>query len=167
MAINDAGAIISECGRYRYVLNRPSEVDFPGRGAALWIMLNPSTADAQTDDPTIRKCRGFARTWGCRGIMVANLYALRSTDPAGLWAVDDPIGPENDRHLQAIAGVFPEVIFAFGNNAPVARVAEVERIFRGQGAKIWCLGTTLSGAPRHPGRIGYQTPLEEWPGVLR
>jgi hypothetical protein len=66
------------------------------RGIAL--LLNPSTADATADDPTIRRCRGFARLWGCAGITVA-LYALRATDAAALWRHSDPKGPENDAWL--------------------------------------------------------------------
>ena len=78
-------AIISACGQYRYQLTREAHDQFATRGPALFIMLNPSTADAELDDPTIRRCRGFAKAWDCAGIVVANLYALRATDPAALW----------------------------------------------------------------------------------
>ncbi|MDB5297796.1 MAG: hypothetical protein JWO31_3779 [Phycisphaerales bacterium] len=73
-----AAAVLSPCERYRYVLHRWWDESKP---AVCWLMLNPSTADAATDDPTIRKCCGFARAWGAGGIAVVNLFALRATDP--------------------------------------------------------------------------------------
>ncbi|MGF6870951.1 DUF1643 domain-containing protein [Paraburkholderia sp. MM5477-R1] len=98
-------AIISECGGYRYILTRAADSMCPMKTAAVFVMLNPSTADEEQDDPTIRRCRGFARLWDCNGISVANLYALRSTDPAGLWVHPDPVGPDNDAHLCQIASI--------------------------------------------------------------
>ena len=77
-------AIISACGQYRYQLTREAHDQFATRGPALFIMLNPSTADAELDDPTIRRCRGFAKAWDCAGIVVANLYALRLAESIGL-----------------------------------------------------------------------------------
>ena len=77
-------AIISPCGTYRYLLKQVAESMSPMTSTALFVMLNPSTADATLDDPTIRRCRGFAKLWDCNGLAVANLYALRSTDPAAL-----------------------------------------------------------------------------------
>ncbi|WP_341352461.1 DUF1643 domain-containing protein [Paraburkholderia hospita] len=58
-----------------------------------------STSDAALDDPTVRRCRGFAKLWDCNGLAVASLYALRSTNPAALWAHHDPVRPDNDRPL--------------------------------------------------------------------
>ena len=89
-----ANAKISECGNYRYWLTRESELEHPGRGTALFIMLNPSTADASEDDPTIRRCRGFAKSWECAGLTVANLYALRSTNPKTAMGCKRPCWPD-------------------------------------------------------------------------
>src|SRR5437868_5145783 len=85
-------AVISQCGRYRYVLTRQGGT---GERSAAFILLNPSTADATTDDPTIRRCIGFSRLWGCGRIAVLNLFAFRATQPGDLKRVADPVGPEN------------------------------------------------------------------------
>ena len=76
-------AIFSACGTYRYLLRRASESMAPMKPTALFVRLNPGTADANLDDPTIRRCRGFAKLWDCNGLAVANLYALRSSAPKG------------------------------------------------------------------------------------
>ena len=155
-------AIISPCGTYRYRLSRPPLQPHPMKATALFVMLNPSTADATLDDPTIRRCRNFAKSWDCAGIVVANLYALRATDPKLLWEHPDPVGPDNDMYLELLAHEYEDVIFAWGNNVEAGRVAAVDAIFRGRGRKIWCLGTTKSGMPKHPLYLRADTPLTEW-----
>ncbi|QNB08394.1 DUF1643 domain-containing protein [Herbaspirillum frisingense] len=156
-------AIISECGRYRYRLERDEGDVLATRGPALFIMLNPSTADAAEDDPTIRRCRSFARSWGCRGIVVANLYALRATDPRQLWLHSDPVGPENDLHLQRVAIEHDLVVCAWGVNARPDRVATVREIFGAHGTRLMCLGVTeRGGVPRHPLYVPSAQPLVEW-----
>lgn len=155
-------AVISPCGTYRYLLSRPSEVLHPDRSDALFIMLNPSTADETSDDPTIRRCRGFARSWGCAGLTVANLYALRATDPAALWEHDDPVGPENDVHLATLAREYGDVVCAWGANARHDRVTQVVSILTSSGARLWCLGMTKAGAPRHPLYVRADQPCIEW-----
>lgn len=143
-------AIISDCGTYRYQLSRESHDIYATRGPALFIMLNPSTADASLDDPTIRRCRSFAKSWDCAGIVVANLYALRATDPKQLWLHGDPVGPENDYYLQKLAKEHETVVCAWGANARPDRVDAVKRIFSGRLHRLMCLGITKDGAPRHP-----------------
>ena len=144
-------AIISPCGRYRYTLQRDG---IPGAttGTVVFCMLNPSTADASIDDPTIRRCRGFTERWGCAGLMVVNLYGLRATDPRELQRVSraDAIGPENDDWLGKVAIVARVGVCAWGAGAAPDRVAEVVRIFRIAGANMYCLGVTKDGHPRHP-----------------
>jgi hypothetical protein len=154
-------AIISACGQYRYMLSRPGDMTAT-RGPALFIMLNPSTADAEMDDPTIRRCRGFAQAWGCGGIQVVNLYALRSTDPAALWEHDDPVGPENDSWLTRLTLAATEVVCAWGVNAQPSRVREVAAMLANAGVRLKCLGTTKSGAPRHPLYVRGDQPLIDW-----
>src|SRR5437870_4841901 len=108
-------AVISPCGKFRYRLTRQW-----GEGAALpFVMLNPSTADAEQDDPTIRKCVGFAKRMGYDGIEVVNLYAYRATKPADLKKAGYPRGPENDRHIEAalVESHANSVICAWGVNA--------------------------------------------------
>jgi hypothetical protein len=156
-------AIISDCGTYRYMLERKADDAFATRGPALFIMLNPSTADAAEDDPTIRRCRNFARSWSCSGIVVVNLYALRATDPRALWQHSDPVGPENDWHLQRAAIEHDLVVCAWGANAHPDRVVAVREIFGKRSARLMCLGVTVvAGAPRHPLYVSSAQPLVEW-----
>jgi hypothetical protein len=139
-------AYLSEDGLYRYSLTR----DFgtlDGEGICTFVMLNPSTADATQDDPTIRRCIRFAREWGFDRLKVVNLYALRATDPKQLWLADDPVGPENDHVLSLAFGSSALTIAAWGATARQTRVAEI---------MSWpmrphlCLGLTKDGHPRHP-----------------
>lgn len=94
-------AVISDCGKYRYKLTRQWEQE---NRPLIFVMLNPSTANSEDDDPTIRKCMGFARENGFSGIEVYNLFAFRSTEPKGLvpLSVEDRIGPENDEYLRQV-----------------------------------------------------------------
>ena len=155
-------AIISPCGAYRYLLKRQAESMAPMKSTALFIMLNPSIADATLDDPTVRRCRGFAKLWDCNGLAVANLYALRSTNPAALWAHHDPVGPDNDDYLWIIARECGDVVCAWGSNAKPQRAARVARILIDAGARLWCLGTTKDGSPRHPLYVRADQPLIRW-----
>lgn len=150
-------AVISECGRYRYRLYRewaPSE-----RMPVLWVMLNPSTADASIDDPTIRRCIAFSRAWGYGALWVGNLYAYRSTDPAALWtmAADDARGPDNECHLYQMSCESALIVLAWG--APGGQTVPLSMLTPGG---LWCLGKTKSGAPRHPLYVRGDTPLQEW-----
>jgi hypothetical protein len=159
IAMNNA--IISACGQYRYTLSRDSE-NWATGAPAVFLMLNPSTADAMIDDPTIRRCRKFSDRWGMNGIVVVNLYALRSTDPAGLWEHKDPVGPANDAYLLHIAHSAKQVICAWGANARQDRVEQVVQVLRAAGAKMLCLGVTKQGMPKHPLYIRGDQPLTEW-----
>lgn len=156
-----SSAALSPDGLYRYSLSRVW-----GRGGmAMFIMLNPSTADANTDDPTIRRCVGFAKSWGCGGVRVVNLYALRSTDPKGLWRALDPVGPDNDHHLLDYANESSykkwPMVAAWGANAKADRVDEVLN-FPGMEA-LQCLGVTKAGQPRHPLYLRGDSSLSPWP----
>jgi len=157
--------VISDCGTYRYMLTRRLHDISAIHRSTLFIMLNPSTADARLDDPTIRRCMGFAKTWGCRGIVVANLYALRSTDQSVLWQHPDPIGPENDAYLAQLAGEHETVVCAWGGSARSDRVDAVKRIFDDRSCRLMCLGVTKSGSPRHPLFVRADTQRIPWPVV--
>lgn len=158
-------AKISACGRYRYWLTRECGVPKPRTPQVMFVMLNPSTADSTTDDPTIRRCRGFAQSWGADGLIVANLYALRSTDPKALWASHDPVGLWNDHHLKELLGAATRghVVCAWGANAKPERVAEFIELANRSNCRLWCLGVTKSGAPRHPLYIKKGQPLVPYP----
>lgn len=147
----DRGATFSPCRTYRYRLWRTWDED----GATLAVIgLNPSTADETTDDPTIRRCLGFARAWGYGSLLMVNLFAYRSTDPQGLLTVADPIGPENDDHLTRAA--WGNVLAAWGAH-PLAR-ERAENVLRMLNWRdVECLGVTKSGAPKHPLYIAAST----------
>src|SRR4029079_19593153 len=104
-------AVMSPCGRYRYRLTRVWDESRP---AVCWVMLNPSTADAVKDDPTIRRGSSFSWSWGAGGLVVVNLFAFRATNPADLLDAPDPVGPENDAHVRDAAKGAGLVMAAWG-----------------------------------------------------
>jgi hypothetical protein len=149
--LDQDSATMSECGCYRYALTR----GWGPEPKATWIMLNPSTADGMDDDPTIRRCKAFTRSWGCGALTVVNLYAWRATNPAQLHhSARDVIGPENNRMIQAVVNTAAShgwpVIAAWGAHATTGRAREVVQIAERAGVRLQCLGTTKSGHPRHP-----------------
>lgn len=159
-------AVISECGHYRYRLERHA-IPGGGAGCVAWIMVNPSTADASADDATIRKVLGFSSRLGFGWLIVGNVFAFRSTDIKGLATAVDPIGPENADHLRAIMREAQTVIVAWGPVSKVpkqhrARFQRVVRIAEELGVTLHCLGTALDGHPRHPLMLAYDTPLTPW-----
>jgi hypothetical protein len=137
-------AILSDCGTYRYELRRQWS-EAPAIG---WIMLNPSTADADVDDPTIRRCISFAQRWGYGGIVVRNLFALRATDPRELAKHPAPIGPANTHHLyHAVSDAL--TVCAWGNGGrPLAGTAA--QYLAEAGVTLHHLGLTKVGQPKHP-----------------
>lgn len=147
-----SGAVISECQHYRYALRRDWD---SSRWPLTVIMLNPSTADASLDDPTIRRCIGFARAYLYGGLRVLNLFAFRATDPAVMKATADPVGPDNDRHIRAALAdakhTGADVVAAWGvHGVHMGRDAEVKAMAKAAGVTLTCLGTTKEGHPRHP-----------------
>lgn len=151
------GARISDCGQYRYTLTR-----YWGDGPmAGFIMLNPSTADAMLDDPTIRRCIGFAKREGCGSLVVVNLYALRSIDPNALARHVLPIGPEWREHFDAaIAHTDGPLIAAWGAQSGIGvQAATAKQAIREAGRVALCLGKTKDGHPRHPLYVKGDAPL--------
>lgn len=149
--LTTSDAVISDCGRYRYWLTRAW-----GDGPLVtFVMLNPSIADAARDDPTIRRCVGYARTWGYAGLAVVNLYALVATNPRALWVADDPVGPENDQWLKHAATRAASddslIIAAWGANARPERVVAAQSLpFMD---RLSALTLTKAGQPGHPLRL--------------
>lgn len=154
-------ATFSETGLYRYTLSRTWE---PAKPRMAWIMLNPSTADAEVDDPTIRRCIGFAKREGCGGIEVLNLYALRATTPKELRGHPDPEGPDNPlAWAETLYDPAPAVVVAaWGMTAASLRLPPSEALRGYCGPPMRCLGTTRDGFPRHPSRLKAAQPLEVW-----
>lgn len=161
-------ALLSPDGVYRYTLHRGWGAR--GSASAVFVMLNPSTADAHLDDPTIRRCVGFAKRLGCGGLKVVNLYAYRATSPDDMFAArragNDIIGPENDEILWATLYVAAHhdrpVVAAWGAEADQARVAEVVSMARAAGVEFQALGVTKHGAPRHPLYLRADSELTPW-----
>lgn len=154
------GAELSEDGKYRYVLERRW-----GEGpSAWWVMLNPSTADDQVDDPTIRRCISFSKREGCGSLRVLNLYAMKATNPVELAKSPSHLGSYNSQLLveasyASRAGAL--LIVAWGAHPMAVKGAgSVERMFEAAGAK--CLGFTKSGQPRHPLYVRNDQPLVPW-----
>ena len=138
------GANFSRCRQYRYALWRQWGAS---RDYVLIVGLNPSTADHRQDDPTIRRCMGFARDWGYDRLCVANLFAFRATYPEDLKAAVDPVGPANDRWLRKLIREATVVVAAWGNDgAFMERSTRVRQMYPGWQA----LRVNRSGEPAHP-----------------
>ena len=156
-------AVISACGNFRYALGRNWDGKLP---TIAFVGLNPSVADDEIDDPTIRRCIGFAKREGCGSLIMLNLYALRSTAPAALRNVEDPLGPEWAQMTELWVRKAQKVVACWGAD-PMARKAHAEAVeFFGymQGLSLWCLGKTKDGYPRHPLYIRSDQPLEKYLG---
>lgn len=157
-------AVISDCGRYRYTLSRVWD---ESKYCLPFCMLNPSTADAEQDDPTIRRCIGFAKREGYGGIHVVNLFAFRATKPRELDTVSDPVGPDNEIYLSravyAAASYNIPIVCAWGSRLPLNVSRTGYWMIAQGGARFVCLGKTLAGYPRHPLYVRADQPLESWP----
>ena len=151
-------ALLSPCSKYRYRLGRRW-----GDGPPLvFVMLNPSTADAEQDDATIRKCIGFAERLGFVGIEVVNLYAFRATDPRELRAAGYPVGPENDDHLEEVCRPAQTVVCAWGSNAKgLQRPVDVLRTLKAWNVAPMALQVNAGGIPAHPLMLPYSCTLQE------
>jgi hypothetical protein len=138
-------AVISACGVYRYSLTRTWDEALP---VLAIIGLNPSTADAKINDPTIRREMDFARRWGFGGIAKGNLFAYRATNPKVMLAAAEPIGRENDATLLGMTEG-RRVLCAWGTDGPHrGRDRQVIKLLAGR--ELVCLGLTKDGHPRHP-----------------
>lgn len=139
------GAIFSPCRTWRYELWRTWG---EGDRRVLFVMLNPSTADERVLDPTLRRCRQFATSWGFDGMVIRNLFAYRATDPKDLLTAADPVGPDNDKWLAHPAGVTRTIVGwgASHHALTVPRAREVMRLL----GRTYCLGLTKEGMPWHP-----------------
>lgn len=155
-------ATLSQCGQFRYMLSR---IWCPDRPVLRWIMLNPSTADADRDDPTIRRCVSFAKQWEYGGIVVLNLFAFRATNPKLLKTVTDPVGPENDDTIR-IESNNSTVVAAWGNGGVyLGRDRIVMNYLLANGrVNVFCLGTTATASPLHPLYVPDATKLKPYRG---
>lgn len=153
-------AVLSNDGMYRYELTREWDPEPP----LVFVMLNPSSADALVDDRTIIRCMGFARSWGYGGIVVVNLFAYRTFDPREMAQAADPVGPENAEYLDKALAEHPHgVVAAWGaHKMAVEPGRALHRQAVDAGGNLRCLGRTKAGAPRHPLYLAADTPLSHW-----
>lgn len=158
----EMSAIISDCEKYRYWLER-GEKDVP---YVAWVLANPSTADASLDDPTVRKGRGFSERIGFKRFVFVNVLAYRATDPQALRSVSDPVGPLNENYLREVAEHASRVIVAWGGAIIASNQRHIPKalaLLRSLHRKpIMCLGYTAANQPRHPLMLAYSTKLEEY-----
>lgn len=157
LADRSSGANFSRCRRFRYTLWRRWDDDGP---MVMIIGLNPSTADAHRNDPTIRRCIRFARDWGAGGLIVTNLFAYRATYPTELKAAPDPVGPRNDlwiRYMAAQAGI---IVAAWGNHG--SWLGRSEQLCPMLAGRLYCLRLTKAGQPAHPLYLPADLKPVEW-----
>jgi hypothetical protein len=161
------GATFSQCMQYRYRLWRRWD---PDRPKINFCMLNPSTADEAVNDPTVERCERRARSMGGGELIVTNLFAFRATDPTLLLSIDDPLGPLNGTEILRAAKSADLVICAWGCGVDlVPRKSDFRELsqqtanlLRASGIKLWCLGKTKAGYPRHPLYVSYKQQPEEF-----
>lgn len=153
-------ATLSADKKYRYRLTRRWG---DGQGIRIvWIMLNPSTANHEANDPTITRCIGFSKRLGASSLVVVNLFAYRTTNPKELLRVEDPAGPNNMEALLSAAQCSDEAVAAWGEIPRRVFERAHEAISAVRAMRLKCLGTTKGGAPRHPVRLPYAVKLEPW-----
>jgi hypothetical protein len=154
----ESGAIFDETGQYRYALWRVWD---PERPRLCFVLLNPSTADAEHSDPTIRRCLGFARAWEFGSLEVVNLFAYRATHPADLFRAVDPVGPENDSYIREAVARAARVVVGWGcHGAKHPHSAAVLALM--PASYCYCLGVTKSKQPRHPLYLPANISLQTW-----
>jgi hypothetical protein len=149
--VTEFGAVFrGEKRQYRTKLIRGWDNRLP---TMLFVMMNPSVAKEDEDDPTVRKCWfKYARTWGFGRVWIGNTAAYRCTDQKRLLEVDDPIGPENDKHLLEMAAESSLILFAYGtpHKSLRQRGIDVARMFRAEGHNLHVLRLSKNGIPVHP-----------------
>ena len=150
------GAVFDASGRYRYLLWRGWSTNHPRVG---FILLNPSTADEQQNDPTVRRCIGFAHSWRFGSVEVVNLFAYRATDARELFKVEDPVGEENNRFIKQTMERCSTIVVGWGTKGTLlGRDRQVMQLAAHM-RDVQCLGMTKDGYPRHPLYVNGNTSL--------
>lgn len=156
----ERGALLSPCGWYRYALWRIWNKQLPTLG---FILLNPSTADAVIDDPTIARCCERARLLGFGGIYVVNLFAVRATNPEDIYTAPNPVGPDNDRWIRYYMTMCHKVVCGWGKHGSYCgRAKEVLALFadlQKHFELLYALNINADGTPTHPLYLSYQATL--------
>ena len=154
----DRTAVFDSTGQYRYRLDRRWQLAGP---TITFIMLNPSTADAVQDDPTLRACIQFARRWEAAALCVVNLFGYRTPHPSVLKTVIDPVGAENDAYVMRAVDGAEKVVLAWGNfGGWLGRDRAVLKLLAAHKDKLHYLQNNKSGQPRHPLYVKREMPLQ-------
>lgn len=153
-------AVIDPSGFYRYSLSRTWDASKP---RLAFIMLNPSRADHQRNDPTIRRCLSLAQGWDYGSLEVVNLFAFRTAHPKLLKRAIAPVGPENDDHIRVAVQRSEKTVLAWGNwGSWQGRDRAVLALLSAEKQKLYCLRLNKTGQPRHPLYVQRQTHLSLW-----
>lgn len=161
----ETGATFSECRQYRYRLWRYWDRTRP---PLCFLMLNPSTADDCSNDPTVERCQRRALAMGFGGLEVVNIFAFRSTYPSDLLSISDPVGTENDQAIQDACALAGMVICAWGDHGKLmGRSDAVRALLAEAGVAIHTLALNLSGEPKHPLYVAYDVAPTPVPGEDR
>ncbi|PGB02044.1 DUF1643 domain-containing protein [Bacillus toyonensis] len=154
------GAVIDD--KYRYSLTREWDMTKP---KVAFVMLNPSTADEESNDMTTDRCEGFAKRWGYGAIEIVNLFAFRAKDPKELrvLTVEETIGPENHIHLERAIQQAERVVVAWGEHGVLHNCCKDPyflMLLHDYKEKTFCFGHTSNYQPLHPLHLAYITPLQ-------
>ena len=158
-------AILSPCSMYRYRLTR--EVNQTGKIVIAYFGVNPSTADASNDDQTVKRWRGFAERNDAKRFIVGNVFAYRATDVKELSHVEDPIGPDNNAHIQSLIDEADVLVPCWGGRKKLRKHLHVhldalmQRLLQSN-KPVMCLGKTATNDPLHPLMVAYATKLSKW-----
>lgn len=157
--------VFSPCRTYRYSLRKVWEANRP---CIAWVGLNPSTADEQKLDPTLRRIEAFSRAWGFGSFLMLNLFAFRSPHPKVMLAAADPIGPGNGDAIALAALQCGKAVACWGavsgNERTANQAAAVRAMLLLSFSEVWCIGTTQSGDPKHPlARGKHRVPNDQMP----
>ena len=163
-AASGKGAIVSDCGKFRYRLDRKIGEAGP---VYAFFGINPSTADASMDDATVRKWNGFAQRWDASRYVVGNVFAFRSTDVRALATAADPIGRLNNDHIKQIIAEADILVPCWGDQTKVPSGLRMHfhwmrQVLEAAGKPIKTFGLSKGGFPKHPLMLGYDTPLVDW-----
>jgi len=155
------GATFSHCEKYRYSLWR----FWDKNPYALFLMLNPSTADEENNDPTVERCQRYAAQWGYGGLVVCNIFAYRATKPKDMKSQDDPVGPDNDDYITKQAADAGIVVCAWGNHGSHEnRSKNIVATLRESNIELHCLKITKQGEPGHPLYLRKDIEPQRWNG---
>lgn len=162
--VSTGSAVLSSDGVYRYRLEREVQ---PDGIVFAFFGVNPSTADAETEDQTTKKWRGFTARNGGRRYIAGNPFAFRAREVKALASAADPIGPENHRVLQGIIGEADVLVPCWGDENKVPprlryRFTALKQMLADSGKPVRVFGYTSAHYPKHPLMLGYDTPLVDW-----